>query len=1046
MPLLESAAVAIAVEVGSRGYDWIRDTSATANIPLQAAQVATQGTELEPAALRTGFARAQDTTSSQAFMRQPREKIVYQVSNEIDYDCDANLTAIVDTYLDELENRLAAEDDGEAIILEYLRHIQQDVTDLRTDIKNQRYYRVFQASETTAAVEYLQDQLDHTSILEYVARPEIPEQLPQKCLIVGRKGIGKSRTVFNCVEQRLTDEEIESVLIPSRAVQRPKDIQAAFTREYTGDLLLVWDDIHELNSNSDQNAFYEAILKLEEILDDEQSLHVIATSRSERQRDLPNYAQWTEDPVWQAFEQVKLKPLDEDTLTNLLDNALDAFELTLTDQARESFIQIVASGAPSPFYIMSACAYLASQDRDRDEVSATEITSLPPVGLEVWKEQYDYLRDTHEIERYILTSIKLLTTVSAPIERSLIRGVFSEVLDQHPIDFDAGLQTLIDQQWITLGRADDQVNIHTIQLEAIDEELELFYEDFVSYLLNNSDSHIGLDVAVGLSMNLAVEIMGNPDIQDESLVRDIAERFIEEGYIEQIDSQTQWMFHCNYAGYLYNQMEFESAIKQTTRAIQAAPDEPTGYVNHALIAERLSESGVTDGAFRRAVEVARDREDRDATPVLLRRASYLHSQARDDAAQDLYEEAIKISNNEPHVLQRYAEFLVDINQIGQARILHQQATQQAENITVILNYVEFLRQHGPQSTFETMRDRLLAGTPESIDSVDQVHEAQLAHQRQFVPETHNQPIISESDQYKLLNHANELADTEGPQEAVEWLQDQADEYVDFPIYLHLGQLHAKAGNRADAVDAIEDAIDKAVQSLHPGKFVDLVIDFGILLEENDFDEAALEIYDYARETLDGDGEAFRAAQTKMLRHRADLNATEDKESLILPFILGKQHIFAGDIENALNCFLDTWEARTIVDDEEIGTIYAVKAGILVLALIEIASQFGGITGGDVATNEVETLVNEHIDEVPEYFQEVYSEIQLQEGDTNPILTNEQVPDIDDVPTPEEISNSEANREDEIDIEWQDIYVTRLMLYALQGNPERLLTSKEQMIS
>ncbi|WP_152421492.1 hypothetical protein [Haloferax gibbonsii] len=99
MPFIESAAIAIAVEAGSRGWEWIRDSSAEANAPLIAAQEVADETAVTTTELRTAFERATEDESPKEIAYKQRETFINTVAAELDAE---NSVDIVRLYLDRL--------------------------------------------------------------------------------------------------------------------------------------------------------------------------------------------------------------------------------------------------------------------------------------------------------------------------------------------------------------------------------------------------------------------------------------------------------------------------------------------------------------------------------------------------------------------------------------------------------------------------------------------------------------------------------------------------------------------------------------------------------------------------------------------------------------------------------------------------------------------------------------------------------------------------------------------------------------------------------
>ncbi|WP_256545432.1 hypothetical protein [Halobellus inordinatus] len=987
MPVFEAAAVAIAAEVGSRGYDWIKQTSGEKNTPLLAAQAVTDGTDCTPSELRTAFARATNGDGYDAFRGRPRDEIIVAVARELPSDCDREHEQLVRTYLEELETRLVAQSDGGSpIVLEYLRQLKADVTQLRDDIRQSNYYRVFDADEFDSAIELLREQLTVPDDGVLVERPELEGPIPQQQLLLGRKGSGKSWSLFHQATRLIDSGSVTEVLIPTNAAQRVDDIKASFSREYQGDVLLVWDDIHHLSRFGDANAFYETVLKLGEVLDPDQSLYVLASCRSEQRSRLPQIDQRRDDPVWQTFDVTRLKPLTDETLTTILDEKIAAYDLSLTETAYEWLIRQVQVGHPSPFYIDSACSYLATEVAPNvDQINVSDIVDIPAFGLQIWEDQYQNIRDSAPNERRVLMAIRLLMTVTDQIQTPLVKGLFETVFEGDPLEFDPAIDRLDRKQWLTTGSSRDEIQIHAIQIEAVDEDFETLYDDLASFLLGDATAVIDTERAIGLAMNLAVDLLADPEVEDEDLIEDVAEYVLDDSRTGAVDEDIRCGLRINYAGYLGLNDRPMEALEQAAWAIQAKPDLPKSYIQYAVAADMLDESRICDRAFTRAIDLA-DSGTFEAR-IRVRWAEILISRRSITKARKLLQQAVE-QTDDPKVYQRSALFFEQIDKIGIARSFHERAMEESDSIKTKQRYARFLSEYGPVNEFEGLMAEIQRETPDEIESIDDVYNALLAPRKQFSPETHNQPVDPDSEAVEeIIDEAWEIAEADGFDNAAEWLANNDDDYESSSLYFSLGSLHTRAGNIKSAMDAYTTGFELATDEIPDyayGEYVNRAVNY--FEDHGNAPEKAVELIDDAINYVNPKDEITGAVLGRLLRLRFNLEAIDAADAATGLQVIGMDHIFRQDIENAMNCFRDVWQYIESIDDTELKEYFGVRSGTYLLAIAEIQPELKS----DLPVADIDEFVRAHLNESDREYRELYSEVQLLRGE-DPVIDATELP-------------------------------------------------------
>lgn len=1028
--VVESALIAVGIEVGARGYDWLRESSAAANAPLQAAQAATRETDVTVDELWNAFARAPEGQADLGFAARPTDEVIDAVVEELDGEDDTASRAVVETYLEELENRLVGDDSGHQILLEYLRSIEGDLVDLIADLEQARYYRTFISGESGEAIIQLRDQLGLIDSLEYVDRPELPAELSRKHLIVGRKGSGKSRALLQYAKQRLDRCDIGTVLLPSPAVQRLDDVRGAVTREYRGDVLLLWDDIHSINRPAENSVFYELVQKLEANLGAGQQLHVIATCRSEEQGKLHHYNHWEEDRVWCEFDRTRLQPLEDETLEAMIDQVVGAYDLYFEEGVREHFREFVKTGSPSPFYLSSAGYFLMSEKQPKPPegtITHADVLDIPPYGVAVWEKQYEQICREFDDARYVLLAVKLLDQVASQYDSELVRGLFVEVFNRESFDFDRALRRLRDRQWVTLGDSGEVLRLHDIQIAGIDDDVDHLGKELANFLVETAPQYIDQGVAVGLCQNFLLNLLMNPSREDESVIEETFEELLGNELVKEIKPKIVWMMHINYGGYLYSNKRSIEALEHTTKAIQTQPGNAAGYINHASVAAHAGLDGIAEGAYRRAIQLSEDKSERAFFRV--RFAEFLASQQRANDSTEVFMTAIEESDQNPLICQRYAQHLERVDQIGNARSWYRTAFEESDRLKTKVQYASFLRRCGPAERLQEIESELLQLTPARLESLDDIMNAVHGPQLQMQPETHNQVTLEQQEDYLLSEEAKEVADQEGPEAAAAWLANRVGEFESPPLYGSLGDYWTAAGEIEQAVTAYKQELALASEQSGPRTVVQLAQYSCMELEDAGAEDTAVSLCDFTLEKLDGDGRQTWTARSQLGRFRSTLEAIDDEKALIGTYVIGRQLLFAGDIENALNCYLDTWKRRNIVgEDHDFRIEYGVPAGVMVLAVAANADLDGK---DDVPLNSIRQFVSNHIKEVDEGVQRLYAEVQRQTGDTDLILPCDQIPVVEyTLPQDIELNDEEYEYPEMVRA---DKAVFQTMLAYLQGN-------------
>ncbi|MFB6196306.1 MAG: hypothetical protein ABEI80_09050 [Haloplanus sp.] len=436
---------------------------------------------------------------------EDEEKAVERIATEIaaangyDIDADPELErdlegVVTETYITaitsfeeqvagtELADRLQVEADIR--LAGSVNQVLNRLETLKQRLTERRYYDIFTPDE----VERIADRLADRSV-EYIPRAELDDAPDtERSLVVGRAGSGKSRVLAERLPD-FVDDEVTDIIVPREALTNPADLTPLENESFEGDVLLVWDDIHDLHPSENNTVFREAVQKLADILGEKRnSLSVLAAARAERIDTLPGPGKPGEvEGFWAdyGFETVELDPLGTTTLAELFDRTLEEHGVNASDEVKDAFLTRAFKTDPSPFYVVSV---VSTAD---DTLTEDDIDALPETVRAIWEEQYATLRTNHEEAKLVLWAINLLEEFQITRYRSLVRGVYETVFGPGRHSFNTAVETLREKQWLvlitgeTLADPAAAYHVHDIQLEAVSEPVENHLRAFSEFLMDD---------------------------------------------------------------------------------------------------------------------------------------------------------------------------------------------------------------------------------------------------------------------------------------------------------------------------------------------------------------------------------------------------------------------------------------------------------------------------------------------------------------------------------------------------------------------------------
>jgi len=192
--------------------------------------------------------------------------------------------------------------------------------------------------ELDELADFLRD-TDPEETARFVDRSEL-EDLPDtdRLLVVGPAGSGKTR-VLEALARNYA-EDVSTILSPKGSLPSLGQDEWAFEYDpFDGDVLLVWDDIHRIDENREDNRVFEdAVSALEETVADQgHALHVLAATRSGHISALPGAIGTAADVcdrnrgLWADFEPLELGVMDPSRLRKLARRIADARNVRFRD-------------------------------------------------------------------------------------------------------------------------------------------------------------------------------------------------------------------------------------------------------------------------------------------------------------------------------------------------------------------------------------------------------------------------------------------------------------------------------------------------------------------------------------------------------------------------------------------------------------------------------------------------------------------------------------------------------------------------------------------
>lgn len=508
----------------------------------------------------------------------------------------------------------------------------------------------------------------HEEPVEFVDRAELDETPSiDRYFVLAPSGAGKSRLIAEWV-RRLPEDAISHLMVPDGRLLDPMDTRRLASHDFEGDLLLIWEDIHRVDENADNEILERTLRELDHGLQSQGfDLNTLLEARSGKLDDIPGNLPGdfnNEKSLWSQYEPIFVNELDVTRLQTMADKMASNYDIRLHEDARDTLVEKIQHSKSAPKYIETAIF------TSEDELSVEDIDQLASDVKSLWQQQYASLKSESPSEWKVLVAMKLLWELCGYSYSKLVRTVFVEVLDGDRDQFRPAVDDLQDRQWLTVN-GDDQVSIdtwyymHATQVEAIQAKVkddlhrlsELLVEKVditvpkeqrpdvhaeAAKTLLNMERFNMMQTHANIACELATDSARVYNLRAIAKSRTGDMSGAEEDYSKAITlSENDPTVYVNRAYLRFEQEMFNASIQDLDQAIEFGSENPDSYYKRGWAKIKQSEYQEAIEDLNKAIE--RDPEN----DVYYFRRAYAKYEASsfEDAIGD-YDTAIELNNDE----------------------------------------------------------------------------------------------------------------------------------------------------------------------------------------------------------------------------------------------------------------------------------------------------------------------------------------------------------------------------------------------------------------
>lgn len=461
---------------------------------------------------------------------------------------------------------------------------------------------------------------------------DLTDTAEEKILLVGLKGGGKTRTLFESASRFVEAHDVDTIVVVTDPVDESTDLLQIANAVGDGNVLLLWDDIQQSRPEVD---IRKSLMQLDSAFEElSGSLFIRAAVRQREITDVLPEDRGLDllgepvDPsdtyaIWQQFEAVKLQ-LEATQIESFIRRSLEYQQLAASEDVIEAFVEKVLTADPTPFYIRSIC------DNTDHRLERKDIETLPNDAVATWESAFNNLpaRQTH-----VLKTLRILDEIKAKPGRELAKRLFSAVFPHETVEFKPLLERLSERGWVhTQSCGDsgipskDSIAVHDVRLEATGIDFDHLHPDISEFLLGD-DRILRGDRGAILNMSYAKKVHAE---QLGIFPNEDAERHFERA-TEQ-NSETD-RIHVAYARYLTDRSQYEAADEQWQLAVDLDEN------NRRLYAAWLRKRGRVEDA-KSEYETGLESEPTRITRLRYSYANYLEEIEEIERAIEVFEAGI----------------------------------------------------------------------------------------------------------------------------------------------------------------------------------------------------------------------------------------------------------------------------------------------------------------------------------------------------------------------------------------------------------------------
>ncbi len=545
------------------------------------------------------------------------------------------------------------------------------------------------------------DWVDRVAVeLGVEAERELPFQKPaefdtvidkQFALLIGRAGLGKSRTLIEAIEEIAGQTEFDLVVVISGKIDDPADLDSLARTDVDDDVLLIWDDLHQVTGDQ---IVSDSIGRLKNEFDRKGvDFHVRGAVRSEHLDSvLPE--NWGIDqlrqpadpndryPVWREFEPVELESFDAEILDEFIRHALEYHNLSTDDEVIEAFVERVLEVDPTPFYVDTICRTTTG-----NEITQSDIDQLPESALTSWKTAYKALPDDglYDNVRDLLHALYIVDVLDVSSDELLIEDILYEVFGGS--EFQDQLNFLEERGWVITRRIDFETKyiIHDVRLEAIATNYSLDtrrrdVREISEFLKGSIVDRYGGDLGAILNANFADYIFANRiGRRPVQFAKHHFEHAVE------LNEATPAVSR-KYAEFLTTRNRTGEADKMLKQAIEYSPSDVELRLLYIEFSKNRGDYEKAKSQYEQAIDIKPD-----DTGLRIQYAEYLIEQGEQEEANKQYEMAVDIGSGDPWLRISYAKYLIRQGEHKEAKKQYEQALEmEPGNTEIRTRYVKYL--------------------------------------------------------------------------------------------------------------------------------------------------------------------------------------------------------------------------------------------------------------------------------------------------------------------------------------------------------------------